>query len=84
MHDSYVKKGKVCLNTFETYFQTVRDILTSQFVRDAMPVGSYFDALQNYIPGLSRGSYSQDHRNILEYITKLSRSQLLVYLKNHS
>ena len=84
MHDSYVKKGKVGLNTFETYFQTVRDILTSQFVRDAMPVGSYFDALQNYIPGLSRGSYSQEHRNILEYITKLSRSQLLVYLKNHS
>lgn len=84
MHDSYVKKGKVCMSTFETYFQTVRDILTSQFVRDARPVGSYFDALQHYIPGLSRGSYSQEHRNILEYITKLSRSQLLVYLKNHS
>ena len=84
MHDSYVKKGKVCVSTFETYFKTVRDILTAQFVRDAMPVGSYFDALQNYIPGLSRGSYSQEHRNILEYITKLSRSQLLVYLKNHS
>ena len=84
MHDSYVKKGKVGLNTFETYFQTVRDILTAQFVRDAMPVGSYFDALQVYIPSLSRGSYSQDHRNILEYITKLSRSQLLTYLKNHT
>ena len=84
MHDSYVKKGKVCVSTFETYFRTVRDILTSQFVRDARPVGSYFDALQYYIPGLSRGSYSQEHRNILEYITKLSRSQLLAYLKNHS
>ena len=84
MHESYVKKGKVCLSTFETYFKTVQDILTSQFVRDANPVGSYFDALQTYIPGLSRGSYSSEHRNILEYITKLSRSQLLVYLRNHS
>ena len=84
MHESYVKKGKVCLTTFETYFKTVKDILTSQFVRDANPVGSYFDALQNYIPALSRTSYSQEHRNILEYITKLSRSQLLVYLRNHS
>ncbi len=84
MHDSYVKKGKVHVSTFETYFHTVRDILTAQFVRDAMPVGSYFDALKTYIPSLSRGSYSQDHRNILEYITKLSRSQLLVYLKNQT
>ncbi|MEZ4700698.1 MAG: hypothetical protein R2834_10245 [Rhodothermales bacterium] len=84
MHDSYVKKGKVCVSTFDTYFHTVRDILTAQFVRDSPPVGSYFDALKTYIPSLSRGSYSQEHRNILEYITKLSRSQLLVYLKNQA
>jgi hypothetical protein len=81
MHASYVGKGKVCNATFEKYFHTVRDILTAQFVRNALPVGSYFDALHVHLPALSRTTYSDDHRNILEYVTKLSRSQLLVYLR---
>ena len=82
MHSSYVAKGKVNAPVFEAYFSAVCDILNAQFISDAPPVESYFDALRSYMPGLSKLYYRQEHRYRLEYLAKLSRGRLLHYLKD--
>lgn len=82
MHSSYVAKGKVNVPVFNAYFSAVRDILNAQFINDAPPVDSYFDALKSYMPELSKPYYRQEHRYRLEYLAKLSRGRLLDYLKD--
>lgn len=84
MHGSYVAKGKVNGPIFEAYFSAVRDILNAQFISDAPPVDSYFDALKSYIPELSKPYYRQEHRYRLEYLAKLARGRLLHYLKDET
>ena len=82
MHSSYVAKGKVNVPVFEAYFSAVRDILNAQFISNAPPVDSYFDALKSYMPELSKPYYRQEHRYRLEYLAKLSRGRLVNYLKD--
>ena len=84
MHSSYVAKGKVNGLVFEAYFSAVRDILCAQFISNAPPVDSYYDALRSYMPELSKPYYRQEHRYRLEYLAKLSRGRLLHYLKDEA
>jgi hypothetical protein len=81
MHASYVGKGKVCNATFDHYFKTIRDLLVSQYASRGPYLASQFDALQAYIPSLTREAYGQSHRNILEYLIKRTREQLLAHLR---
>ena len=81
MKDTYLKKGKLCPNLFNTYFQAVQHILKSHFVRESDYVRSHFDALKVFMPDVSREAYATEHRNILQYLFKLSRTQMIDYLQ---
>lgn len=75
----YVGGGKVDEDTYNAYFDTIRTILSRQYLYDDQPE-SYYAALCEVMPGLTDETYMQQHRNILEYLAKLSRTRLLRYL----
>lgn len=78
---SYVGRGKVSDVLFTTYFDTIRDIIAGQY-RDDLEMESYYTALQKYLPELSEDDYRSFHRNILEYLAKLARTNFLLYLND--
>lgn len=78
---TYVYRGKMSLDLFDTYFRTVKKLLQATFLSDASPARSQFDALRSYMPELSREAYQADHRNVLQYLFKLSRTRMIDYLR---
>lgn len=78
---TYLKESKVDQQTYSAYFKAVGDILAAEFVNDAAPVESFYDALTVYLPGLTRNGYRYEHRNRLEYLAKLSRVVLIQNLR---
>jgi hypothetical protein len=81
MAATYVYRGKMSLDLFDTYFRTVRKLLMATFLSDAAPARSQFDALRAFLPGLSREAYQTHHRNVLQYLFKLSRTRMIDYLR---
>lgn len=81
MVSAYVYRGKMSLELFDTYFRTVKKLLKSTFLSNATPARSQFDALKSFIPELSREAYQDDHRNVLQYLFKLSRARMIDYLR---
>ncbi len=81
MVGTYVYRGKMSFDLFDTYFNTVKKMLNATFVSEATPARSQFDALRSYMPHLSREAYLEDHRNVLQYLFKLTRSRMIDYLR---
>lgn len=74
--ETYVGKGKRSAAVFESYMETVRDILVGEFgggVSDGM---SYYEYLKVRIPHLSKAVYSREHRTILEYLAKQAKKKM--------
>ena len=82
LHDSYVRGGKLSLTLFNNYVDAVKKILKSTFTLYPDATDSQFEALQTIMPGLSKDAYMRQHRNILQYMFKLSRIEMLAYLKD--
>lgn len=78
---SYLDSGKLTEELFNTYFETVKDILRDNFVEDDPRADTYFEHLEKYKPNLSKEDYRQNHRQYLEYFTKKTRSDLITELK---
>lgn len=76
---SYVGRGKIDVATFEAYLEAVSTILTIHFIHDVETV-SFYAVLSEHLPDLSESDYKENHRNILEYLTKLARTELLALL----
>lgn len=81
MYDTYVGRNKVCIATFNAYFDAVRDILYTQFVSGMPDRASYFEALNAHVPDLTAKAYRTRHRHILEYVAKLARGRLVLYFE---
>ncbi|MEZ4699309.1 MAG: hypothetical protein R2834_03180 [Rhodothermales bacterium] len=81
MVSTYVYRGKMSLDLFDTYFRTVKKLLAATFLSDASPARSQYDALRSYMPDLSREAYQIHHRNVLQYLFKLSRARMIDYLR---
>lgn len=82
LHDTYVRKGKISLHMFETYISALRKILAYHFGAPSEAVGSQYDALATVIPGLSKDSFQTEHRNIMQYLFKISRTKMIGYLQD--
>lgn len=78
---SYVDCGKVLPTTYHAYFLTICDILEGEFVNGSPQPDSYQSALERHIEPLSNEAYHDEHRNILEYLTKLARKRLIRCLR---
>lgn len=73
---SYVERGKVQSTVYTSYFVAIRAILESQYVNDTGDE-SYYAVLTRCLPGVSEQDYMRRHRNILEYLVKVARGQVL-------
>ena len=82
LHDTYVQKGKISLSMFETYIKALNKILASHFGAPWESVSSQYDALATLIPGLSKDSFQNEHRNIMQYLFKISRTKMIGYLQD--
>ncbi len=82
LFDSYVRGGKLSRTRFETYVKAVGKTLKSTFTRYPESVDSQFEALRSFIPDLSKETYMQQHRNVLQYLFKLSRAHMIAYLRD--
>jgi hypothetical protein len=80
MKEKYVGKGKVCQETFNRYIAALEEYFRGQ----CLPVlagGSagavtYYEALRNAIPALTKEAYANDHRPTFEYLGKLVKQHL--------
>lgn len=81
MYDTYVGQGKLDADTFELYVRVTHDILQDQFKDSSLPPRSYFDVCHAHRPGLSKATYRQVHRHIVEYLVKQARDALIAYLR---
>ncbi|MEX0599362.1 MAG: hypothetical protein WD423_05590 [Rhodothermales bacterium] len=79
---SYVGPGKVDEDTFEAYLASVETVLTGNYLRD-VGTDSLYAALSEQVSGLSKDEYRDEHRNIVEYLTKLTRTELLGSLRDY-
>lgn len=80
LYDTYVRGGKLSRALFDTYVKAVGKTLKSTFTRYPESVDSQFEALRAFIPDLSKETYMQQHRNVLQYLFKLSRARMIAYL----
>ncbi len=76
---SYVGRGKIEEPTFDAYLDAVEAILTGDYLYGT-ETESFCSALAEHLPGLSETEYKDKHRNVLEYLTKLARTELLNYM----
>lgn len=84
LHDSYVRGGKLSLTLFNHYISAVTKTLKSTFTLYPEAIDSQFEALQTLMPGLSKDVYMSQHRNIMQYLFKLSRTRMLNYLREEA
>lgn len=73
---TYVATSKVDPPTFEVYIRTVSDVLASEFVHGTSSQNSHFDIMAVYEPSLSKTDYRRRHRNRVEYMVKLARTNM--------
>ena len=84
LHETYVRGGKLSQRLFETYLSAVKTVLQATFTLTEEHVESQYDALSTLLPGLSKDAYMAEHRNILQYLFKLSRSRMVYYLQDEA
>ena len=80
LHVTYVQKGKISIAMFETYIHALKKILASHFGAPWESATSQYDALATLIPGLSKDRFQSEHRNIMQYLFKISRTKMIGYL----
>ncbi len=81
LYDSYVRRGKLSLALFDNYCTAVYKSLKSTFTLHPEATDSQFEALRTLIPDLSKDVYMNQHRNILQYLFKLSRTHMIAFLQ---
>lgn len=81
MYSTYVESGKVETHTFTLYIRAIRLILASDYISHTSPAGSYYEALAAHMQHLTKTRYHQQHRNVIEYLVKKARAEMVGYLR---
>lgn len=82
LHRTYVGKGKCDDALFENYIEATRTVLNATFIDAHLDGSTHFEYLKVRLPELTREEYRRDHRQVLEYMTKLGRERLRHELRN--
>ena len=80
MRSYYVKSGKIDDQTFEHYFDGIRDYCIDNYVFyvEGIP---YFTYIRRYLPELTYSLYRTYHRKYVEYLMRLSKGHIHRQLK---
>lgn len=77
---SYIRKGKVTHEELDHYMSAAKDVVRDYF-NDGKTEFSQYEYLKNYMPSLEYEEFREDNRQILEYIVKLIRKELVKTFK---
>jgi len=67
---NYRRRGAVSPPESDAHASALSDILRITYLDGSGRDGSYFDALKRHLPSLTKGTYREKHRVILEYLVK--------------
>jgi hypothetical protein len=74
--NAYIENNKFDNETFDSYFQAIKDILVSNYI-DNDNDKSYYEYLKKYNNKITYEEYQKSHRNHLEYLVKVTRNHLI-------
>ena len=77
---SYVRKGKISEDQLDMYMSAAKDIVNNYFNSDKSE-SSQFEYLKNYMPELEYDDFRSNNRQVLEYLVKLIRKDLIETFK---
>jgi hypothetical protein len=77
---SYIRKGKITHNELDIYMNAAKDIVHDSFT-EGKTESSQFEYLKNYIHDLDYDDFRENKRQILEYLVKLIRKDLVETFK---
>jgi hypothetical protein len=67
---TYVAQGKIDAETYDVYFEALRDRLEARFVPPGDPEMTHHEALMEHFPGLTKEEYRDHHRARFEYLER--------------
>ncbi|NBC65890.1 MAG: hypothetical protein GVY07_09590 [Bacteroidetes bacterium] len=79
---SYVRKGKISHDELDKYIFAAKDIVHDYF-NNGKTEPSQFEYLKNYMPDLEYDHFRRNNRQILEYLVKLIRKDLIETFKEN-
>lgn len=80
LNDTYVASGKINQFHFNKYLKVISDILKADFVEDSSKEG-YFEHFEFHFPEITYERYREEYRQVLEYLVKKVRDQLILEIK---
>ncbi|MDZ7720160.1 MAG: hypothetical protein U5K72_15200 [Balneolaceae bacterium] len=78
---SYVRKGKISHKELDIYMNAAKDIVNDYFT-DGKTESSQYEYLKYYMPSLEYNNFRENKRQILEYLVKLIRKDLVETFKD--
>lgn len=79
-HASYVESGKLSPQLYDTYFQTIEELLVDRFLQPT-DTNTFYEQLNHHLE-ISHEEYHDQHRTRLEYLVQLTREHLLSLAKD--
>lgn len=77
---SYIRKGKISHEELDMYMNAAKDIVHDAF-NEGKTESSQYEYLKNYNPDLDYDDFRENKRQILEYLVKLIRKDLVETFK---
>lgn len=77
---TYIRKGKINRDELDIYMKAAKDIVYDYF-NDGKTESSQYEYLKNYMPHLEYEDFRSDNRQVLEYLVKLIRKELVETFK---
>lgn len=84
LYSSYVPKNKIKVGDFSGYFMAVQQIIESEFSETKYSGYSFYDHFASFFNTINKEEYRNTHRKFLEYFVKLTKQNLLNYLKKEN
>ena len=81
LRSRYVQTGKIDEQTFENYFDGIRDYYIDNYVFFVEDI-PYFTYIKKYLPELTHSLYRSYHRKYVEYLMRISRTHIQQQLGN--
>lgn len=78
---SYIRKRKINHDELDMYMKAAKDIVYDYF-NNGKTESSQYEYLKNYMPGLEYSDFRENKRQILEYLVRLIRKDLVETFKD--
>jgi hypothetical protein len=81
MKSTYLDKNKISEELYKIYFEVAQINVNFVLLNANGEDTSLFGALKNIFPQLTPKEYAQNHKNTLEYLTRLCKEEAIMHLR---